>query len=317
MGKASSGKREAIRLQRVAARKSAAKRAQLHRLLLAGGAILAVVAVAIGLVVARGGSKSATASPPADGPTGAALATLVKDLTGIPASTLDAVGAGSLSGDGIGRIGTSGNGYLTPVSGSPLASGGKPKVLYLGAEFCPYCAAARWPLIVALSRFGTFSGLSTSRSAIVGGAGQKEPFPATPTWTFHGSRYTSRYVTFTPVELQTNIPDPETGYYTGLDKPTAAEQALAARYDPTESIPFIDLGNSYVQMSTLDPFGPQDLQDLSWSQIAAALYHPSSTLAKGINGSANYLTAAICHLTGNQPASACTAAVRALEPRLK
>lgn len=128
---------------------------------------------------------------------------------------------------------------------------------------------------------------------------------------------TSPYLTLTPVELQTSIPDRATGGYTRLDTLTAAQQQVAARYDSGGSIPFIDIGNAYVEMSTLDPFGPQDLQGLTWSQIATALHDPSSTLAKGINGSASYLTAAICALTGNQPASACTPAVRALEPRLK
>jgi len=53
-----------------------------------------------------------------------------------------------------------------------------------------------------------------------------------------------------------------------------------------------------------------------WAQIAAALRNPSSPIAQGVDGAANYITAAICKLTGNQPASACTAAVRALEARL-
>jgi hypothetical protein len=319
MGKASKEKRDVIHRQQIAARRAAARRAQLRtRLLLTGGAIIAVVAVVLALALIKAGSKPAATPPPPDGPTSAALAALVKDLTSVPASTLDAVGAGSLSSDGIGHTATSTSGYLAPVSGSPLTAGGKPEVLYVGAEFCPYCAAARWPLIVALSRFGTFSGLSTSRSAVASGAGQDEPFPATPTWTFHGSAYTSRYLAFTPVELETNIPDPATGYYTGLDTLTAAQQELMARYEPGgQSIPFIDIGNAYVQMAVLAPFGPQDLQGLTWSQIAAALHDPSSTLAKGIDGSANYLTAAICKVTGNEPASACTQAVQALEPRLR
>jgi hypothetical protein len=29
---------------------------------------------------------------------------------------------------------------------------GKPEMLYIGAEFCLYCAELRWPLAVALSR---------------------------------------------------------------------------------------------------------------------------------------------------------------------
>ena len=311
MGKTSTGKREAARRQEIAARRAQVR----NRMLLAAGAITAVVAIALVLVLVKVSSKPA-AAPRADGPAGAALAGVVKDLTSVPASVLDTVRAGSLSGDGIGSASTSGSGYLAPVTGPPLTSGGKPQVLYLGADFCPYCAAVRWPLIVALSRFGTFSGLRTTRSAIANGAGQHEPYPATPTWTFYGSRYTSRYLAFTPVELQTNIPDPKTGGYTGLQALTAAQQELMARYDPAGSIPFIDIGNAYVQMSSLAPYGPQDLQDLTWSQIAAALHDPSSALAKSIGGSANYLTAAICKLTGNQPASACTPAVRTLESRL-
>ncbi len=318
MGKASSGKREVIHRQQLAARRAAAERAQLRtRLLLAGGAIIAVVAVVLAIVLVKTGSKPAAAAPPADGPTGAALATVVKDLTSVPATVLDAVGAGSISSSDIGRGSTSSGGYLVPVSGSPLKSGGKPELLYVGAEFCPYCAAARWPLIVALSRFGTFSGLSTSRSGIANGAGQDEPFPATPTWTFHGSGYTSQYLAFTPVELETNIPDQKSGGYTVLDTLTAPQQELMATYDSTGSVPFIDIGDAYVQMSILDPFGPQDLRNLTWSQIAAAAHDPSSALAKAIDGSANYLTAAVCELTGNQPASACTPVVTALEPRLK
>jgi hypothetical protein len=43
---------------------------------------------------------------------------------------------------------------------------------------------------------------------------------------------------------------------------------------------------------------------------------PSSAIARSVDGAANYLTAAICAVTGNQPASACTAIVRALERNL-
>ena len=49
---------------------------------------------------------------------------------------------------------------------SPRSSAtGKPEVLYVGAEFCPFCGAERWPLIVALSRFGHFTTLTNMQSA--------------------------------------------------------------------------------------------------------------------------------------------------------
>ena len=317
MGKASNTRRQATHRQQIAAQRAAARHAQVrNRMLLAVAAVIAVVAVAVAFVVVKTGSDSpAAAPPPADGPTGAALASVVMNLTTVPAGVLDTVGAGSLSGAGIGSTSSS-TGYLAPVTGSALTSGGKPEVLYVGADFCPYCAAVRWPLIVALSRFGTFSGLSTTRSAIANGAGQKEPYPATPTWTFAGSHYTSRYLTFTAAELQTNVPDRKTGGYTDLQTLTAAQQELVTKYDSGGSIPFIDVGNAYVQLSSLEPFGPQDIQHLTWSQIASALHTPSSALAKSIGGSANFLTAAFCKLTKNQPASACTPAIQALQPRL-
>ena len=41
---------------------------------------------------------------------------------------------------------------------------------------------------------------------------------------------------------------------------------------------------------------------------------PSSTVAQGVLGAANYITAAICKMTGNAPASVCSAAaVTAME----
>jgi hypothetical protein len=92
----------------------------------------------------------------------------------------------------------------------------------------------------------------------------------------------------------------------------AAQRAAARR----GQVPFVDIGNKYVEIGNLAPYGPQDLSGKSWSQIAAALRDPSSTIAQGVDASANYLTAAICKLTGNQPATACTSTIRALEAQL-
>jgi hypothetical protein len=317
MGRASRTKYDIDRRQKIAAQRAAARHAQTrNRLLIAGGAIIAVVAVAISLVLVRPGSSTAIKTPPSDGPTGAALANTVRDLTTVPASVLDKVGGGSLTTADIGSPTAVGGGYLTPVSGSPLAKDGKPEVQYVGADFCPYCAALRWPMIVALSRFGTFSGLTPARSGITTGSGQAEPYPATPTWTFHGSSYSSRYLAFSPVETSTSVPDPATGGYTALETPTPAQQQSMARYNAAGGIPFVNIGNRYIQLSTLAPYGPEDLQGKTWTQITAALRDPSSALGRQINASANYITAAICKITGNQPASACTPAVTALQSRL-
>lgn len=317
MGGVSQPKNEPGRRHKIEAQREAARRArQRSRLLIAGGAVATAVIIVIALVLTQTGTSPSLRTPPSDGPAGTALAATVRDLTTVPASVLDRVGGGELSTADIGSATAAGGGYLAPAAGAPLTADGKPEVLYAGADFCPYCAAVRWPLIVALSRFGTFSGLATTRSAIENGAGQAEPYPSTVTWTFSGASYTSKYLAFTGVELYTNVPDASTGGYTAIKALSAAQQAVMSAADPGGGIPFIDVGGAYVQLSVLAPYSPQDLQGKTWAQVTAALRDPSSALGRKIGASANYLTAAICTVTGGKPATACTPAVTALQPRL-
>jgi hypothetical protein len=63
-------------------------------------------------------------------------------------------------------------------------------------------------------------------------------------------------------------------------------------------------------------YSPQNLANLTWSQIAAQLDKPTSTVAMGVDGAANYITAAICKLTNDQPATACTSTVRGLQSQI-
>jgi len=296
------------RRERLAAKRAAEQRAQVRkrRLWLAGGSIVAVIAVVVAFVLAssNGGSSGSTSGSTAPAPTGSALTAVIGQLTSVPAATLDQVGAGTTAAN------------PTSITGSALTSGGKPEVLYIGAEYCPYCAAERWALIVALNRFGTFSGLAPIRSAAKDGGGNAEPYPLTPTWTFAKSSYTSSFVTFTPVEGYTNIPDKATGFYTVLQPPTAAQQALLNKYDAAYqgAIPFIDYGNRFLSVGA--SYNPAILSGLTWAQIADDLHDPTSTVAKSVLGTANFATAAICSLTNNQPASACTATVRALQAKI-
>jgi hypothetical protein len=306
MGKASTAKQGGDRRTRIASQRAAEQRSQRrNRLLLAGGAIVAVVAVVLAFVLLQGGNSgsSGTAGGP-PGPTGASLTALAGKVTSVPAATLEAVGGGAVTST------------PTSISGAPLTSGGKPEMLYMGAEYCPYCAAERWSMIVALSRFGTFKGLATTRSAARNGAGTAEPFPSTATWTFAKSSYASKYLTFTPVEEFTNVPDKSTGGYTTLMTPTAGQQALIQKYDAANqgAIPFIDYGNKY--MSVGASYDPGLLAGLTWSEVAADLHQPSSQVGKAALGAANYMTAAICSLTGNKPATVCTPAVRALQAKI-
>ena len=250
-----------------------------------------------------------TSSKPAgaNGPTGSALAAVVRDTTTVPASTLKSVGSGSVT---------------TPPSavtnGTPLTSGGKPEMLYVGAEYCPYCAFERWGMVVALSRFGTFKNLSTTHSS------STDAFPNTSTWTFYKSTYTSKYLAFSSVEETTNVADSSSSSgYTPLQSPTAAQEALLKKYDAPPyvssadagAIPFVYLGGHYVINGASST--PQVLQGLTWSQIASSLKAGTSAPAKAILGTANYITAGICKMTGNQPANVCTSTITGLQARMK
>jgi hypothetical protein len=304
MGKASRTKQQPDRRARIAAQREAERRReQRRRIYLAGGSVLVVAIIAVAFVIFKGGSGSGSGA--SSGPTGTALAAVVKKTTSVPAATLDKFGSGS---------GVTPPFKLTPAQPA-LTSGGKPEMLYVGAEYCPYCAAERWSMVVALNRFGTFTGLATVHSS------STDVDANTPTWTFAHSTYSSPYLTFNSVEEYTNVAT--SGGYTTLQTPTAAEQAIFAKYDSTPflssaqndgSYPFIDFGNKYEVSGA--SYNPQVLSGKTWAQIAAALSDSSSPIAQAVNGTANYLTAAICSMTGNKPATACTPAVQTLETAL-
>lgn len=154
-------------------------------------------------------------------------------------------------------------------------------------------------MIIALSRFGTFSGLTTTSSS------STDIYPNTPTFTFHGATYTSQYVDFVSVETTDRNQNP-------LESPTSAQQALVSRYDTAGSIPFVDFGNRYAFNGAM--YLPDVLSGMSWQAVADSLATPTSAQAKAIIGSANLITAAVCRLTADQPATVCSSStIQAIE----
>jgi Domain of unknown function (DUF929) len=248
-------------------------------MLMAAGGVVGVIAVLAALVIA----KSLQSSPAPAKKSGAAPAAVVKNATTVPASAYDTVGY------------QSGVGGLAHIGGTPLTQNGKPLVVYIGADYCPYCAAERWPLVAALSHFGTFSNLGATHSA------SGDVYPNTATFSFHGATYTSKYLTFNSVELYGNRPVGNS--YPKLETPTALENRLIQKYDPKGTIPFIYIGN-YIQTSA--SYNPQILAGMTMSQISQAMRDPQVTQSQAILGTANELTAALCTLTNGQPGGVCT-----------
>jgi hypothetical protein len=323
MGKASRTKQSDDRRARIAAQREAQRRAELRRrIYLAGGAILAVAVVVVALVLVKLNTGNGTAPTVSDGPTGAALASVTDQVTGVPVAVTDSVAGGGVSSSlfmsattssAISSASNSGS-YFATVNGKALTSGGKPEVLFMGAEYCPYCAAQRWAIANALSRFGTFTGLTTTHSS------STDADPNTPTLTFYKAAYKSDYITFASVEETTNERQGNSSNtsvpYVTLQTPTAAEKSIGSMYDPDGYIPFLDIGNKYVEVGNLSPLSPTLLSGMTWAQVAAAMNDPSSAVGKAILGNANYETAAICEQTKNLPATACTPTIQKLESSL-
>jgi hypothetical protein len=255
-----------------------------------------VIVVAAGIAITAAGSSAHTDHSKDRAPASAAL---VSALRSVPASVFDSVGPGAALA-------------LPPrIKGTPLTTNGKPNVIYIGAEYCPFCATERWPLVIALSRFGAFSHLQTTHSST------EDVFPATPTFSFHGAQYSSPWVNFTAVETHTN--ERRGNDYAPLDRLSPDQQRLFATYDnppyvssnSSAGIPFIDFGGRYLTDGAT--YNPAVLQGKSLQQIAAAMRDPSTRISQGAIGAANVITATICALTGNQPANACTDTVQQIE----
>lgn len=288
-------RREQTQAKVAAMRAAQARKERMRKLYTALAAVLTVVVIVGVLVIVKiagGGSSSDNAGTPST----AAPDAVVNAIGGVPLDTFNTVGAGSVNAP-----------PAAMKDAEAITADGKPRVLYVGAEYCPFCAAERWAIAVAMSRFGSFSGLGSTESA-----GSPEVYPSTATLSFHGATYTSSLLSFTGYEETTNKRQGQS--YQPLDTVSAADEALVTKYNAPPyvdqqsagSIPFVDIGGKYVISGA--SYDPQVLQGKTHAEIAAALSDPTSPIAKAIDGTANVITAALCQLTNDQPGNVCTSA---------
>jgi hypothetical protein len=187
----------------------------------------------------------------------------------------------------------------TVKTGQPaLTIGGQPGAVFIGGEFCPFCAAERWAIVVAFARFGTFSHLSLTTSS------PWDTDPSTPTFSFDGASYTSPDIALATVEHAGNDTT-AVATHTELQPLTTQEAALWQTYDQSSGYPFLDIGNTFFVMSP--SYDPSVLAGLDQSDVAAKLTNPDDPVTVAIVGTANYLTAAICSVLGSKaPPVQCT-----------
>ena len=274
-------------------------------LLLTLGVILLVLAVVLVLVIL----KLTNSSPAGRTPTVVqeAPAALVQAVTDIPASVFNSVGDPS---EPVISDATS------VVRGAPsLTIHGLPAVVWVGALFCPGCAAERWALVTALGRFGTFDRLYTTMSA------DSVVFGDTATFSLQGAEYSSRTVALSAIEEYGNTASPDApAGFEEIARPDALQSSAMKNYDRAPwatpgVMPFIDVANQMIVSGW--SFSPSVLSGLTMQEIAKDLMDPSSTVAQAVLGAANQITAAICFATDQRPAAVCsTAAIDSTTSRL-
>lgn len=188
---------------------------------------------------------------------------------------------------------------LQAIQGPNLGTDAKKVgLLYVGADFCPYCAALRWPLIISLLHFGTLDGLHTMRSS------PTDVYPDTTTFNFAKASYKSDYLYFQAVETADRKGKP-------LESLVGKADELFRKYDSPPyttqpgGIPFFYIGGRWLLLGS--PIDPQTLGTTDWSKLATELADPQSKLAKAVLPQANLITAAICDTNGGKPEKVCKA----------
>lgn len=263
--------------------------------LLTWGIVAVVLVIVIVLVVVKVTGNSQTSSTNAVKP-GPVPANIVSEVTHVPSSVFDAVGVTSPS--------VTVTSPRVESNQPPLTFGGKPGFFFMGGEYCPFCAAERWSVVAALSRFGTVSGLETMASAATDYA------PNTQTFTFAHAKFSSQYVAASLKEIYSNVKTSTGRAYQPLEKLTKPEAAAAKKYASTSSttssgtIPFMDVGNKLIFSGA--SYSPTILQNLSRAQIAAGLSTAKNPVTQAIIATANYLSAGLCSIDHGQPGNVCT-----------
>jgi hypothetical protein len=271
--------------ERIAAQQAARKRAEARRRLLtaiaAVGAVLAVVVTLVTIKLAATAPRPVASESPAS-------SVVVRQVTTVPAAVLTAVSPGQ---------------EITPLqtvktSGPLLTIDRKAAIVFVSEESCPFCAAERWSLTVALSHFGTWNHLGSTTSSAT------DVYPNTATLSFRTAVYHSAYLTLRTTELADNAGRPlqaqtalDTSLIDNFDVPPYVNSA-----DQSGAVPFLDIANRYILAGA--QYNPQVLAGLSAAQIASQLSNPSSPVAQAIDGSAQVIIAAIDQVLHGRTAGA-------------
>jgi len=266
---------------------------QIPRRYLALGLIVVAIILLGALVIVRDNSSpSSTSTVETFNP---ASSSLVSSMASVPTSAFDTVGVDSPANPVTAPQPT--GGATAPLWEASDDGAPKPVVFFYGAEFAPYAAVERWPLIVALSRFGSFSKLGLMQSSAT------TAFADLSTFTFWQQAYQSKYLVFESVERYSSL-NPTGARYLTLETPSGRQAAaVAGAGTGATTFAFVDVANRWALSGA--SFSPTVLAGLTQDQIAGNLTTPAAPLTQAVLASANEITATICAVDGDHPDSVC------------
>lgn len=189
------------------------------------------------------------------------------------------------------------------INDQPLKrSSGKSLVYFMGAGFCPFCAAERWAIVNALSRFGKWEGLVEDKSA-----DHDEKYLNVPTMNFAKASYTSQYVEFAGKEISDRNFEP-------LQELDDKDYEILDVYNPDQIIPFLLVDGRFMQVGA--GYSPQLIENMSHEAVRAELNKPDSAIGKAMRAEIDNITALICHSIAGKGPSCTEESVKSLVSKI-
>jgi hypothetical protein len=178
-------------------------------------------------------------------------------------------------------------GKFMHVTNEPLKrKSGKSLVFFMGAGFCPFCAAERWAIINALGNFGRWEGLVETTSA-----DHDEKYLNIPTVSFARAKYESEFVEFVGLETADRNFEP-------LQEPGEKEYEILDTFNPDQIIPFLLIDGQFMQVGA--GYSPQILEGMDHVKVKAELADPASPVGKAIKNEIDNITALVCKSIGGK-----------------
>ena len=176
-----------------------------------------------------------------------------------------------------------------PVWTDTLTPSGKPVFFFFGSAACPFCSASSWAMVVALERFGALSGTTFDYSS------SSDVYPNTPETVMAAAKLVSSYISLQVAETTDTSSITLPGYA------NVYQNAYVVAYDSGGTIPYVVIGGQYFTVGTL--VNPAVLAGMSAGQVQSSIGTQSGAAWTAISPAADWLTAFLLKVDGQQPAS--------------